>query len=366
MIFEIDNECINNLNDEKMIFTLERLATNRRLGKNHIVASRMVFDKLKRCESLSIISREVYKKLGNNASEQKILLDSVNTYIRVITDGTEERIVKEVEKNVILVSARRLSEGDFVEKCLFVVENVEDYSLYIKIFRYYRKRKGINTSCAFDLVHGGGSTLPIVLKKILQENNRLVLCIVDSDKRFESDEGGETINKTNELVNEFDSVFLKFIPLRVHEIENLVPLVVIKDIYKNDKSKQETIAFIEFLQRKENESDNSVSPYLFFDYKCGIKKKNVSEYGSEKDIKYNLDYSNYWDRYVNCFFQERGHSVIICGFGRNMLKKVLDKHELIDNKIESRCLSDEILEKEWMDLGENIFSWGCAGSKIIS
>src|SRR5262249_23203441 len=87
-----------------------------------------------------------------------------------------------------------LFKGDrALSVCQLVVENVDvDGGLYVGLSELESLRRGIPIEVTrWALRHGGGTTLPSVLKQALEEG-LAVRCIIDSDRAYPGGPMGET------------------------------------------------------------------------------------------------------------------------------------------------------------------------------
>ena len=133
MIFEIDKSCQQVLreNDDDCIAVFEQLALDRRKCKNYIASDRETFLRFAKYIGFSGPVRHVYLRLYNISSEQRLLIGSVNTYVRIVADGDSVSFQNEGEKKVIILPVRCCIGKDYTDLVYLLTENEDDSSFYI-------------------------------------------------------------------------------------------------------------------------------------------------------------------------------------------------------------------------------------------
>ena len=133
-----------------------------------------------------------------------------------------------------------------------LAENEDDISFYKMLGQFYvRESKIGKIKIDFEPRNGGGSTTYGVLQRIIEEKNRMCLCIVDSDKKYGNAEPRETMQKVKEIANRNMQDYFEVILLDVHEIENLIPINVLEQIIKKLNISKQGIDFMRFLVRED-------------------------------------------------------------------------------------------------------------------
>ena len=375
MLYEIDESCISALCTEDIdldcVALLEQLAQDRRKCKNIIVAKRSTFEELAKMEVLSITARNIYKILGNRSSEQKLILTKTKKYCRIFFGDGESRVIHDGDHEIILLNIRGTGRKDFTEKTIVLTENEEDAIFYKIIGHYYSKSSGLrNISIDFDQLNGGGSTTSNVIKRIIKENNRMCLCISDSDKKYKDCNCGTTMQKIIDVTRDKPRLFFDLILLPTHEVENLIPIDVLDKVADKNGWDKEGITFLKFLADKFEQEE---SPVFYFDFKKGIPKasfilpENADE-NQKKKYRGLERYRLYWKSYVEAFgkvIDSQTSEPIIKGICEKILVYSNDYLEKIvkQGSIEKIYLH-EYLKKLWMEIGEKIYCWGCVGNRI--
>lgn len=161
---------------------------------------------------------------------------------------------------------------DVCAKTILVCEDLNDTDFYEHVLQWFIGQTEVNYSYAIHGMNGGGhNTYRVVLNEL--NACHIVICIVDTDKRYSTcppEPNGTYDNCVNNIHS--TACEYKFLPLEVHEIENLIPLNYI-DAFdnwtcRNPNDARNKRAF-DYLR---NDAEN-ILPY--FDYKNGIKNNDA-------------------------------------------------------------------------------------------
>lgn len=157
-------------------------------------------------------------------------------------------------------------------KTILVCEDLNDTIFFEHVLKWFIRQTDANYSYAVHGLSGGGhNTYRVVLNEL--NAHHITMCIVDTDKKYPScppEPNGTYDNCVNNIHS--TACEYKFLPLEVHEIENLVPLNYIdafdnwENSDANDIRKKRAFDFLK------NNAEN-VLPY--FDYKKGIKNDDM-------------------------------------------------------------------------------------------
>ena len=368
MIFKIDKSCLDAINnkDRDSIIALDDLASNRRKGKNFIFAEKSVLEALYKAD-ISEGAKQVFYSLFSKSSEDKLYLQAVNKYINVVDKVIEPQIGKNGNKEEFKVELKSLKDSDIYDYTVLITENQNDSEFYKLIGKYYARSKNIiKSKIMFDPKPGGGdTTVKILSVTVNNATKKLCLCIVDSDKKFPKDTGGDTKKHIEKFIKEHPVQDIwKVIILDVHEIENLLPISYIEKCSKDVSTSSNTIKFLNHL----------ISSYpipeaiFYFDMKDGIKKekficKNPNNSEIQKKFNENANFRYYWHNYVISYginINTVSSEHIINGIGKKILEKIIKEFSSQEISLEK----DDYLKDKWISLGRDIFSWGCVGDRI--
>lgn len=368
MLYEIDESCMVALKTKNfnIIAFLEQLALDRRKCKNIVVAKREVLYELAKTEKLSDVSRSVYKVLGNRMSERKLLLKNTKKYCRIVAMKTEKSFIVEENHEIILLNIEAGSLKDFTAYPLLLAENEEDIEFYKFVGQYFVKKNNLGTlNINFEGKNGGGSTISNVLDRIISEKNRMCLCIVDSDRKYENASPGDTMQRViNVTKNTFQDYF-EVLLLEMHEIENLISLSVLQKVVDEKNLEKQGLLFYKYLVEYNNTLN---SPVFYFDLKKGILKSSfILEKGAddEKQKKYRKkeSYRQYWRKYIEEYgikIDEDSNRVLVSGICEKVLRYSMEYFYNNVNLIEV----EEPIQQIWEKIGEKVYCWGCIGGRI--
>lgn len=372
MLYEIDESCIVILatKEPNVIAFFEQLALDRRKSKNVIIAKRTVLHELSKCDELSEISRGVYKALQYRMSEYKLLLNSTKKYCRVVGFDETEDIVFEDNHEIIILNINYASIKDFTARSIMLAENEDDIEFYRIMGQYYVEIKKIgNIKIGFEEKNGGGSTISTVLRHTILEDNRMCLCIVDSDRKYLDASPGETMKKIQEVISCNSQIHFEVLLLEMHEIENLIPFAILERVIEEYRIDGKGLDFLKFLLSYDH---NSNSPIFFFDLKKGIVKSTfiLDEPTSEKEKKFRKKecYRQYWIKYLEEYgieINKESESVLIPGICERILRYSLVILEQMKEEKKLNSLEiDEPIQSVWLTIGEKVYNWGCVGGRL--
>ena len=185
------------------------------------------------------------------------------------------------------------------------------------------------------------------------EERRFLLCVVDADVKYPNASYGSTCNEAlniRDCLNEqgFEGYFELYV-LKTHEIENLIPLSILKKLPSNH-FRRHVMSLLETLLCAGHKE-----ALLFYDLKKGIKLKSsdssLVDYwqgllpamnSQSSDVEYTFDN-----------FSE---------LGKNILSTSL---QILKDQKDSFIL-DDYLNEIWLDLGKALFTWGCGRMRSVS
>lgn len=258
----------------------------------------------------------------------------------------------------------------FTECCL-LTENLDDSKFYQFIADYCCWKKNLSGfSVRFHSENGGGNSIRDGLEKCLRQDKMPVLCLVDSDQKYGKTKQhpqpamGETLTRVQHmseaLKKETDLPPHALHPLYVHEIENLIPIQMLKALAQeqcpNMRLGLDRIADLQQVKCGE--------PVLYYDYKNGFPymkgepmrtywKEVISALGQNESVlppENKPDPQSYDPKQL--FFPPLQSNIL-----RHVIKRIENAKRAGSENFEE-ILLDEQLEPIWENLGELLLTWG--------
>lgn len=191
----------------------------------------------------------------------------ITYYVEVVLTSPSNRTDKD-GRTVVQLEYSRLVTLEASNKVSLVGENLSDARFYGYILHWFVQKQGVNVHYAFHKVDGGGTNTHHNIRNELNSNH-ITLSILDTDCRYPNapiDPNG-TYGKCRGIGT--GNVLCEIIPLFVHEVENLVPMNFIDQVFS-----QWTHGDAEYARKKEafdylKKEAELILPY--FDYKKGIR-----------------------------------------------------------------------------------------------
>lgn len=350
MFIEIDEKCIELLNEDKYTIFFNGLAHSINNGKNYIYLSKKTLELLYNSKKIDLTSRKIYKRIFDNSSEDLAIKKSVSRRVMVANNGEDK--IKIIDNQILIPIDIAIEKNLFDTRTNLICENLSDCNFFGNIAKLYKLENSINAiNIELENNNGGGDTIVEVYKE-KDKLKEISLLIVDSDQKYYEAPLGNTLKR---LLKVEKSQVVEIYSLHVHEIENLIPIQMIENYYRqsnNEENREDVINFLKLF--KISNFDNS--PLAFFDMKKGIQVKKWQE---------NENYREYWKlnlESVKYVYDENQY--IINGFGDNLLRKI---NSFLDKKI----YEEDFMEKNmnsyiinvWKEIGKLVYSYGCSRPK---
>ena len=300
--------------------------------------------------------KSIFNQIRNKHSEMKSIIEKVESLI-VLSCDSNPNVPVFIEGKYRLINLNETANYNFDNQCTLIGENLNDckfYKLLAERYLHSQGLKGIKLSLHNEL--GGGNTIDTVFKKCVEEDRNLTLCIVDSDMKHDrtkkypnhpkfGDTAIRLIKCHDKLKKSYNSCSFEIFCLDVHEIENLIPIEILKIIAE---SKYPAIEDgVQYLEKLFNAG--LYNAILCYDFKNGGAK--ITE-GPSK---------TFWD--------EIGEKVSDSSFPALNDKLLMATLDIFDDpsmpqyKITTFSI-EKYLENLWNDIGLKVFSWGCANRPI--
>lgn len=282
---------------------------------------------------------------------------NINFYIEIVKENPICR--KENGIDICQKSYLYYLNVDVCSKAILVGEDLNDTIFFEHVLNWFIRQTGDNYRYSVHRMSGGGHNTYRVVQNELDAHH-VTICIVDTDKRYPAcppEQNGTYENCVNNINTE--ACEYKFLPLDVHEIENLVPLNYIDSFDNwvngnaNDVRKKKAFDFLK------NDAEN-ILPY--FDYKKGIKNDDM--------FRNEPDYRNFAEKCYGCNQDKVNLEPDFCTF----VSKLADKTEIYPNLIggtgtikrtldlikTNSCPKPDLLDfqrKNWNLIGQYLLDW---------
>lgn len=375
MVFYIDHSIhdvliTRELSEGEAIFFAD-LATMHRKGICYLCGNILSLDDLS--QKLGTPSSSIYRSVKNQYAESGAVMSAVQTVIVLTFDNNSSSenlpsILQERDK-ICLISVAMAQNWSQNKQCCLLAENLKDCKFYERIAAYYcltHNIKGLRIS--FHHENGGGNTTCKVLQKCVSEERFLTLCIVDSDIKhgistdYPNEPAKGTTYQSAKQVSDDLSLDKSlpphaFFPLDIHEVENLIPISILRRMEDQLPAIKEGLDLLEQLRGIDNGE-----PILYYDFKNGYPFIEVGPRRSYwKEIvlaigKTDTDMPPCDKQSANADMQP---VLSLPPISRNDLlgKAIL----LLDDSTLTSLYLDAYLFSLWDHIGRLLLTWGCAG-----
>lgn len=349
---------------------LQNLALAGREGAHFILASRNLSGILSKDLEIGPRERSFYRDLHERYSTISGIRGIVSCSIRACKDAST---LEASDDNEIRVPLDYFSTLASVRPALLVCEHLSDCSVLREMAQAYGVivRSGSGVRINFENRLGGGSNLAAVTEAVFLEGNRILLIVVDSDRKTPNGALGSTSLAAQRIFNQNrpNQVAAKFVILRGKELENLLPDDFYRSEFDNSQHHSDSVKFMCSL----TEHGFNVAR-LHVDIKEGLKVKQlfVAE-GLPQD------FSEVWTPVLNgvaetrlssnqrcvtcansfrCQSEEDCQCVLMMPHNSNLLEKGAEAWKR-DKRSLWMSLSGPLRDAA-IDISNVTFDWGCA------
>lgn len=274
------------------------------------------------------------------------------------SDATAESSSKIGDRELIKVNYRRVIDHETLQTPVILGENLDDAKLYLHLSRLYLISSGSHDGISINMNtdHGGGSTTINKFRQ-LKEQEKICLCILDSDKKFPTDSEKGTSSAFTNIERQLDKR-AKAIVLDAHEIESIIPDYILRDVFSDYRYPEQYTPALDLL--------SSINEYRkFFDHKNGISLKQAINLAGSSQTNY---WHNAFSRIntankLQCFGDVKCYQCDDCpkllGFGERLLSNTVNLLETgrpvnsYRNHVTQTCINT------WSQFAEVIVQWGC-------
>lgn len=359
MLFYLDNSLIVDEGHDEYIPILKsvhNLATQAVDGNHLLLGEVEVIRHFRAIFKSDFIVGPLFQYLDSNMAFSSI--PSSVTYYMEITRGLNNKR-KEGNNTIIQMDYAHFSTLDISGKTIVIGEDLNDVKFFEHILKWYIKQTHFNLHYCLHPIGGNGhNTYRVVQNELSYEH--ITICIIDTDKRFSNDNPKPNSTYSLCLPIGIGVPYYIFIPLNVHEIENLIPLNYLDtfDIWTssgtpNDRHNKRAFDFL-------RTQANALLPY--FDYKKGIHKT--------EDLMSDSDYMYFAEMCYNANPDKRASGISFASYlnsigdnqivyeqllgGSGLLTRTI---QLIDSRQCPIPILERFQESEWMKIGQKMLNW---------
>lgn len=359
MIYYIDGTVSRQLAERELtpteaVFFVE-LAVAHRRGFCVLCGERSALEALS--ERMGVPAEGIYRTILGRYAEQKAVLETVGFFSALTFDPAAPALPPALAGIEHMTVPIQEAQGcQFGRRCRLVGENLDDCRFYERVAEsYWRKRSGRGLCVSFELRGGGGNTVAGEYEQSVAGDRIPTLCVVDSDlkygatKRFPCVKRGQTLRQAEEADRRLASetaVPHRLYPLQVHEVENLIPLPVLKTL--GDSVDTGAIERLRTVRGGE--------PLAYYDLKKGIVVKEDDE-----------PFNEYWrqiSRELSPEGEEPGTEIGTTLFRPVGVNKLLPKAWKKMGEGPGPDWPEGVLESHWAGLGGVLLRWGCAAEPL--
>lgn len=195
-------------------------------------------------------------------------------YVEVI-NGNPIDTVREGHK-IKQVNYTYFDDSIKVQAMRIAVEDIDDSKFYDYILKWFLSENSLRFNYSFQVAPGSGSRTDVIVKDNLK-NGLMITCIADSDKKYPTQpiDKSKTGFKCSQIKCPKGGIYY-FLMLRVHELENLIPINHYNSLKWQGQSLQDKSDFSHLCGKSQTEQ---ILPY--FDIKEGIKKSEILDLGPD-------------------------------------------------------------------------------------
>ena len=282
MLFYLDNSLIVDAGHQEyrpILKSVHNLATQAVEGHHLLLGDVEVIDHFRSVFENDVIVGPLFRKLASNMAINSIP-SSITFYMEIILGVNNQKVVNGV--TIYQMNYTHFSSLDASGQTMAIGEDLNDVKVFEHILRWFINRTHSNLHYSLHPLGGNGRNINRVVQNELNSQH-ITICIIDTDMKYPNYTPAPDSTYSLCLPVGIGVPFYKFVPLNVHEIENIIPLNYIDsfDIWTtgtaNDVRNKRAFDFL-------RSQANDLLP--FFDYKKGIRN-NIDLTSSP----YYLDYA---------------------------------------------------------------------------
>lgn len=364
MLFYLDNSLIVDASHQEfkpILRSVCYLATQAVEGNHLLLGDVEVIDHFREIFENNFIVGQLFQKLASNIAINAVP-SSVTFYMEITRGENNQRVEDGV--TIYQMNYNHFSTLDASGQTRAIGEDLNDVKVFEHILKWFINRTHSNLHYSFHPMGGNGINIHRVVQNELKAKH-ITICIVDTDMKHPNYTPKPDSTYSLCLSVGSGEPFYQFVPLNVHEIENIIPLNYIDtfDVWTsgtaNDVSNKRAFDFL-------RTQANDLLPY--FDYKKGIRKTT--------ELTSNPDYMDYAEK---CFLTNSDKTSDYANFASYLScitnNGIVYKHLLGGSGILTRTIAliesatcpapvlEAFQEADWCVIGQHMLNWCIAKNR---
>ncbi len=365
VLFYLDNSIksvLEDSNNEYVISSIHQILEAWVSGNHLMFAERELINSMIEGNFFQGRDAQIIRKFKQNSIQMGNLFN-FKWYVKVVGHESAWEEVLENGKKIIQIGYKKILNYRITDQALLILEDLRDEEIYKRIVKSSLIKKRDNMRLSYFPINGGGSRIYESYNKYQKENNKLFLCIADSEALFPNDNYGETARKLLETKELNPSILSDVWIINAQEIENLIPTSIYEEIINGN---MERSSFIKWLKSIENINPKS---RLFVDIKNGfsflkILNKSKTDTFWVNILKDDLDECDFLTN-GQCFPDSCECCYKIPGLGDPLPEVISYIDKISPHKFAESCQRNRELVKLWDEISELFFYWFCADEPQI-
>ncbi len=324
---EVDLASCNAEHLENLIGELIRA---RRLGIHLVSISRNTANWLIQNLPLSDFYKRQLESFSRNYTQTGNYKKTAKCYIAISSIGHD---YDKMAGGVIRMSIKFILNTHILEQPKIIFENIDNDGWFVDFsIRNVRRVTKFPKMSGHKLHGGGGDVVRVLAHEI--DNKNIVCLVMDSDKKYPDGPSSQKVDLARKMINDKNWPLGFVMPTPCHEIENFVPLQVVKEMVKHDNVEAaNNLETISQNERHNNCIDHD-KYWRWFDVKNGIDLNDKTA-ANQKCME--------WHEGKLGLIGSSGEVKNIVGFGENIIPRISAENPL------QALLKDALNRREWSE-----------------
>jgi hypothetical protein len=361
MLFQIINCQPEDFSEDlQKRLALSNILTSHGMRKNIVISTKETMRAVISSSDFGTNENAFSQDVLDNLKQHIQLIDELDFYVQIDFENGGLDCTTNNGKTVVRIGHSSFIESQNSDALSLITEGSNDHIFYSHVAKYYSNHiSPLKLNLKFNERPGSGSRSKSEFDR-LSRDNKLLLCIVDNDKKHPNKGEGSTSGIFTESDRSIDSTPLVKV-LKVREIESLIPHELISQIVGKATSPR-----IDSLDEFISLADSTPQFRVYFDHKEGITLKEAIELDNAHGAFW-LDILSRYERFSSkdCFKNKVCSNCNTCpkigGFGDGLLGNTITFFDSYNLGQLKKQLEPSLIPY-WEDIGKILMSWGCSGT----